>query len=331
MNNRIDIKTLRKICLMGIDDFKQYGSFDESGNMFIDHGSNILFVAHLDTVIPAFKGFISGSYWNDKKQAGDNLIMSLALDDRLGVYTILHFLPAIGIQADILLTQDEELCHSTAQYFRTDKVYNWIAEFDRMMIDPVAYQFDDNKNILRKKLKALNIILSYGSYTDIKELSHLKRIAINWGIGYQSPHSGLCHVYESDYITCIKQFVSFYNVYKDASLPYKPSKVKSSKFISTRINTGSATSKYIYTCESCHKEDSSVMYTPEFDKDLCDSCYNRMSSAKWKQDKHIFCDACEITSDDDSTIKWYPESKLYLCDACHNAYKRDLLHLGTGM
>jgi hypothetical protein len=62
----------------------------------IDRGCKILGVAHLDTVLSA------------TPHLENSLVMTPTLDDRLGVWVLLHLLPSLGFNDyDILLTDNE--------------------------------------------------------------------------------------------------------------------------------------------------------------------------------------------------------------------------------
>ncbi len=82
-----------------------------------DNGSNVLAVAHLDTVADA----------DERKcrfvvtEGGGTVVFSRALDDRLGAYIILELLPLLGLKYDILLTVGEESGLSTAAHFEPSR------------------------------------------------------------------------------------------------------------------------------------------------------------------------------------------------------------------
>src|SRR4051794_30743638 len=109
---------LRRICEMPERDFaKAYGMETVSVHQkapndyyyYRDNGSDILAVAHLDTVGLAHQ---RACHFVDTE--GGPVVYSRALDDRLGAYIILDLLPALGITHDILLTVGEESGQSTA-------------------------------------------------------------------------------------------------------------------------------------------------------------------------------------------------------------------------
>src|SRR3954465_12674834 len=79
-------------------------------------GATVLAVAHCDFVDCDSSHFF----------AKDGIVWSSRLDDRLGVYTILDVLPMLGINVDVLLTDGEESCNSTARYFDVkEHDYKW--------------------------------------------------------------------------------------------------------------------------------------------------------------------------------------------------------------
>ena len=119
----IDYKKLKDHCVKPLEDyFTEYKKFTKGNKtgryIHIDNNSKVLAVAHLDTVFPESKDFVK------YRVLGSDYVFSPNLDDRLGVYTILDYLPKHGINMDILLTENEEKCLSSAYNFKTSKKYN---------------------------------------------------------------------------------------------------------------------------------------------------------------------------------------------------------------
>ena len=171
---------------------------------FMDNGSNVLAVAHLDTVRQE-------KTFDWVQLAGDCWVFSPRLDDRLGVYTILDLLPKMGLKFDILLTENEETGASTASDFKTAKQYNWIVEFDRTGTDVVTYQYDWNRKILSKQFP----VIQTGSFTDITSLGHLGVKGLNVGVGYHNCHETTAHFSLDEYLTNMERFIRFYNTNKE--------------------------------------------------------------------------------------------------------------------
>jgi len=139
--------------------------------IFIDRKSDLLFVAHLDTVLaPEIHGKIT------------NRIYAAGLDDRLGCHIAYSLSEKLNV--DLLLTDNEETGKSTAQY-HICKNYNWIAEFDRAGTDAVTYELDNRKFLtaLKKHFK-----IGIGSFSDIAFLN-TDACCVNIGIGYYDAHS----------------------------------------------------------------------------------------------------------------------------------------------
>lgn len=217
-------KDLKRVCEMHETDFAEAYGTDivtiterKSDNFYlhIDNGSNILAVAHLDTVMPhesRTANFVS-------TQAGP-VIYSGALDDRLGAYTILELLPKLGLKFDILLTVGEESGRSTAQFFEAaeEKEYLWMIEFDRGGSDVVMYQYDDAD--LRDRVRKCGARPADGIFSDISYLEHLEIKGLNWGVGYRDYHGPRSHAYLEDYWTMIGHFLKFHEANKDEYLPH---------------------------------------------------------------------------------------------------------------
>lgn len=165
--------------------------------LYKDNGANVLAVAHLDVAIGI-----------SKVTKSKNTIYSTTLDDRLGVFTILHVLPYLGINVDWLFTTGEESGQSTADGFVTDKQYNWIVEFDRRGKGAVHYQYgsDDWCNTLEAYFQPVES----GTFTDICDLDHLGCKALNVAIGYYNEHTTNHHMSVKDYVNQLNTFAQFY-------------------------------------------------------------------------------------------------------------------------
>lgn len=217
-----DAEELKRICEMPERDFP--AAFDmevvevpqsvpDDFYAFKDNGASILAVAHLDTV--AHPGTRTCQVIETE---GGLVVYSRALDDRLGAYVILDMLPKLGVEVDVLLTVGEESCNSTADFFDTEKEYNWVIEFDRGGTDVVMYQYDDPET--RALVKASGARVGEGSFSDIAYLEHLGVKAFNWGVGYRDYHGPRSHAYLADTFDMVDHFLLFHDQNKDARLPH---------------------------------------------------------------------------------------------------------------
>jgi len=163
---------------------------------YLDNGADILFVCHADTV------FDRAKYGQDRQR-----LYSPNLDDRLGVYLVLDYFPHIGINADILITENEEIGRSTAENFMPKKQYNWIVEFDRRGSGVVVYDYD-NPDWLDAITRHFTI--QQGSFSDISLLENLKTSAVNIGIAYHHEHTRRCYCRLSELYRQLQKFVAFY-------------------------------------------------------------------------------------------------------------------------
>jgi len=167
-----------------------------SRRIFIDNGGDVLFVAHLDTVLPP-----------KMKKCTKKRLHASGLDDRLGC--LLAYELGTKLCADILLTDDEEKCTSTAQY-HICKNYNWVVEFDRAGDDVVTYE-DDSYAFQQVLFKYWNI--GFGSYSDIADLP-TTACCFNLGIGYQHAHSKDSYVDLKVLARQVEKFKEFYEKYR---------------------------------------------------------------------------------------------------------------------
>lgn len=228
---------LNRVCTMAEENFgRAYGltkwiikSRKKAKNpndffFYKDNGSDVLAVAHLDTVANA-----DGPQALAKKRAAHfvmteagPVVYSRALDDRLGAYIILELLPKLGITCDILLTVGEETSQSTAEFFHPDKQYNWMIEFDRGGSDVVMYQYADTAH--EDLIRAVGAKVAKGIFSDICYLDHLGCRGFNWGTGYQEYHTAKAHAYLDDTFEMVTRFLRFHECLYDIHMPYEKTK-----------------------------------------------------------------------------------------------------------
>lgn len=219
-------KALRRVCeadeqaFMDMYDDLQYYSVHEQPApdnfyYFQDNGSNVLAVAHLDTV-----GHADERACRFVNTEGGLVVFSRALDDRLGAYVILDLLPKLGLNYDILLTVGEESGRSTAAYFDhpDGKTYDYMIEFDRGGTDVVMYQYDDAE--VRDLVKASGARVGDGSFSDISYLGHLGIKGFNWGVGYQDYHGPRAHAFLDDTFMMVAKYLRFAEQNEGVYMPH---------------------------------------------------------------------------------------------------------------
>ena len=216
-----------------------------SRRIFIDNGGDVLFVAHVDTVLPP----------KMKKRTKKRLHAS-GLDDRLGC--LLAYELGIKLGADILLTDDEEKCQSTAQHHLA-KNYNWVVEFDRGGDDVVTYGIDSYE-FQHALIKYWNI--GFGSYSDIVDLPILS-CCFNLGIGYHHAHSEDSYINLKQLNMQLKKFVQFYEKYSGT------------KFIADEQKKLVYSNSYIYDwkCDVCGGEEN---VGEIHNYKICADCFNQV-------------------------------------------------------
>jgi hypothetical protein len=218
---KINYKLMESICLADIKDFIPLGDVvSTQDGIYIykpDEKAHILGVAHLDSVLDL-------THFHKMEIRQDTYVVNAQLDDRLGVYILLDMLPKMGIHFDLLLTEGEETGRSTAQYFESEKEYNWIFSFDRHGSDVVMYQYDCPE--LRKDLKKVNMKAGNGSFSDIAFLDQLGVRGINVGTGYEGEHSDLCYASMAVMQSQIAGFKRFYDRFQSKKYTYTESDMK---------------------------------------------------------------------------------------------------------
>lgn len=180
----------------------------EAQYRFIDNNSSVLAVVHADTVAKDVHNF----------SVDNSVVTSIALDDRLGMWIIFDLLPEYGILPDVLITRDEEIGRSTAQFFETSKQYNWIFSFDRNRYDVVMYQYDNPDSA--SLLQDYGFRVGIGSFSDISYLTHLGCIGFNFGTGYINEHTVGCHADVSQVMLQVGLFAKFYQDNCDTLMAY---------------------------------------------------------------------------------------------------------------
>lgn len=179
-------------------------------HFFLDRGSKILAVAHLDTVMENKK------FHHRIMDNGYERIESPSLDDRLGLWVLLFHLYDLGY--DILLTEGEETGDSTAQFFneKGGRNYNWMFSFDRKGMDVVCYQYDSPE--LTKKLEDSGFKVAIGSFSDITYLERLGIKGMNFGVGYHNNHSDDAYALVHETLIMTGKFREFFEKYKEQKM-----------------------------------------------------------------------------------------------------------------
>lgn len=213
------INKLKEICQKPIQDFAQKGwktVKTENGlnYYYLDRGSQILAVAHLDYVCRT-KKFVYEI--NNKNQ---EIVWCPQLDDRLGAWVILERL-FNELNYDILLCDGEETGRSTARYFneKPKGYYNWIFEFDRAKTDVVLYNYSSPEFI--QKLESVGFEIGRGIFSDISCLEGLGCKAMNIGVGYRDYHSEESSAPILDTLKMIKKFKKFYKTFCNTHLEHE--------------------------------------------------------------------------------------------------------------
>lgn len=186
-------------------------------HIFFDRGANILAIAHLDSV--------AGSrHFHRIVIDGLEYIFTRQADDRLGAYLILDFLPRLGVQCDVLLTDGEETGSSTGRDFTPPegKTYNWMFQFDRAGTDVVMYQYKSDER--KQMLVDCGFKVGIGSFSDISRMGHLGIAGFNFGCGYQENHTKLSHIITDDTMMMVEKFLVFYANQSEVAMPYDNTK-----------------------------------------------------------------------------------------------------------
>lgn len=212
---KIDYQSLKSTCLSPIESFKGLGDVVETPDgiyIYKDNGAKVLGIAHLDTVLGL-------EHFYRVNVNGDSIVLNAQLDDRLGAYALIHLLPSLGIEFDLLLTEGEETGHSTAAYFETSKDYNWMFSFDRHGDDVVLYQYESK--VINDALKSSKFRIGKGSFSDIAFLDHLGCKGFNVGTGYEGEHTDMSYANMTTFKAQVNRFIKFHSQNKDTKYPHE--------------------------------------------------------------------------------------------------------------
>lgn len=222
----LNYRELRKVCAAKPQQLAgKYGLKETitpfGRSWFKDNGANILAVAHTDSVQPF-------THFTINRMKPDTWIFCPTLDDRLGAYLILDWLPTAGVHIDILLTEGEEKGQSTALQFvpPKGKKYNWIFMFDRMgnvssYTDPDVALYNYQDAITRAAVMKHGMNPVRGTYSCISDLEFLECKGFNFNAGYHNHHSIYAFASKREIINSLRNFMSFYRDYKDTEFTHE--------------------------------------------------------------------------------------------------------------
>lgn len=214
---RVNYQAMEAICLADVEEFKSLGVCEETVHgplIYIDNGSNVLGIAHLDSV-QTTKHFYMLNI------DGKEYVFNAQLDDRLGAYTLLSLLPKLGITCDVLLTYGEETGKSTAQFFKPTKKYKWMFQFDRRGEDVARYMYAGE--FLDERLRRAGFKdLQPGMKTDICYLESMGCSGFNVACGYEDEHSARASADMEMYTRQVEKFMAFYSKFKNLAFVHTP-------------------------------------------------------------------------------------------------------------
>lgn len=271
------INQLLRRCHAPKESFRELGEFQKTktGDLtFIDNGGDTLAVAHLDHYGPSIPRVFKNVY-------GFYGVQCEQLDDRLGAWVLLDLLPQFtDIKYDILLTDSEETGNSTAQWFKSEKKYNWIWEFDRAGTDVVMYDYETDETA--KLLESYGFDVGMGSFTDICYLEQLGCQGINFGVGYHDQHTPRCFAMLRDVLSQVAKFRYFFEKFHGVHFAWDESMKPS-----YGLGKYSRYSSYSYGKWSSRDDDGPV--------------YAKGDDGVWRQVKDD-CDPYDKGAGDDDTI-----------------------------
>ena len=302
-----DIAELRLLCQLGKDAVFAFLAGKHGFTIFHDgtdrryayrQGSMpILGVAHADTVL-------NSDYF---EYDGCDKVASPELDDRLGLWTLLHGLPSIGVNDySILVTDFEEIGWSTASEFEPPVDFNWIFQFDRRGTGVVNYEYGDD-GVFDALLADSFGKLHNGSFSDICSLTHLGVKGFNVGTAYYNEHTQGCWGNLRELRKQMQGFKRFFNGFKGWKLPHRSRRRQSDA-------CDSWTSDAIWRAETSRKKRTSKKALPAA------SVTKHIAAPVKSYDCE--CSSCLQTFDNMDCMLLADGH--YLCDNCFDFFKSDL-------
>lgn len=288
---RMDLMALRECLGRPVDEFFPAWFPKETRYKHIDNGSRILGVCHVDTVCP-----VSSQLFISKD--GGTLYGS-NFDDRLGYFVLMHLLPSIGINLDVLVCDHEEMGRSTGKYFLGADKYDLVVEFDRAGADYVDYGF--GSVALDDSLKKHGFKKAHGSFSDISTMN-TEVARVNIGIGYHKAHSVKSEMSPMEFWAQMNRFISWYTEYIGAPVryladdPYGLSEFSRGWYDSWRDDWDKSDSKgsrnstltpwycdqcgtlltSVYECEAYDPKDTEILY-------VCKECKEALTDSHYGQ------------------------------------------------
>ena len=250
----------------------------------------VLAIAHIDTVL--------AEHWH--KDAG-SVFYSPALDDRIGLYTFMWEFD--GVVFDLLLTDDEEIGRSTAQWFEAQRGYNWMVQFDRRGTDVVMYQYDTAAN--RERLARAGAVVGLGTFSDIAYLDGLGVAGFNWGTGYHQEHTRECHVVVTEYEWTLGWFREFYRLYGQERIEHNGEV--------DEADLGDYDYWREYECEMCGRVITRSVWLDELQCWGCEECARELEGDAWGE-----CVGCGGLA----SLRLSHAVGEYLCDKCLHWWTR---------
>lgn len=225
--------------------------------IFIDRGSKVLFVAHIDTVqTPQFKKEKSNRIW------------ASGLDDRLGCMLTSELSRILN--TDLLICDYEESAATSGSHHDL-KDYNWIAEFDRNGGDVVTYDLECDEFVSALE-KYFN--LGWGSFSDICSL-RTTACCVNVGIGYKHDHSEDSYVDLEVMNNMIEKFRRFYYEFKDTAFVQDPDRMYgNNRYYQDYFNRDMYGANNYSQCDYCGNIGAEEIHGAR----ICQECFETMTS-----------------------------------------------------
>lgn len=310
--SKADIDRLRLFCQLGKDalfnllrghyGFTIINDGTKWRHAYRQGAVSVLGVAHADTVLD------STAFTYD----GRDKVVSPELDDRLGLWTLLHGLPSHGVNDfSILVTDFEEIGQSTASEFDPPVDFNWMFQFDRRGTGVVNYEFGDD-GVFDGLLKQTFGKLHRGSFSDICSLSGLGCKGFNVGTAYYNEHTHGCWANLKELRNQMRNFSRFFHSFKGWKLPH-----------AQRRYTAKTTTVSGYGPASVSKSTKkSQTKTVKQDMSLTTASLRGFQHVAPLSGSDVECGSCLLTFDALDCLQL--KDGQYLCSDCADFFKSDL-------
>lgn len=227
----MDLELLEKFCKMGHDEFRDPIGISYTGDgvlSLIDNNADILGVAYIGEEYP------EEVFFSKNKKVGQ--VWSPVLRQRLGAHILINELPALGVEADILIVSDNSLGSSNADVFFGATEYNWMFSFDLPKTGVALYEYENDHLVAELQSRGF-VVRDDPEYAAIEDLWFMGVAGFNFGngiLGEGKFANLLIRLAEKQ----MHRFVRFYRALAGQMFEYDPADQFDNEVLATNTDDG---------------------------------------------------------------------------------------------